>query len=120
MSSSSSWLPPQVEALVARHLGSIQQLEILLLLARSAGRPWTAADVAAELRTSPRSVLVQLEALQTAGLLARRGEPGHHDVQFQFEESTPDAGAVQELAGLYPQFRVRINQLIYRRPLPGD
>jgi hypothetical protein len=103
-------------AQVEGHIESIQQLEVLLLVARPPRSDWSARDVADELRTSLISVQHQLDKLVAAGLLnALPGSPAPH---YSFIDSPPFGDAVPKLDALYPQFRVRINQLIYRRQQP--
>jgi DNA-binding MarR family transcriptional regulator len=106
-------LTARVESLVVDHIESIQQLEVLLLLATSPGRAWLARTLADELRTSRASVLAQLEKLCSAGLIA--SAQGNPEPAFRFDGTAEQGEAILELVALYPQFRVRISQLIYRR-----
>jgi hypothetical protein len=63
-------LPPAVRTLIARHIESVQQVEILRLL-RAEPRAWSASETAAALRIAPEACTAWLELLARAALVDR-------------------------------------------------
>ena len=105
-------LSPALEALVAHHLDSMEQAEVLLLLRKHAGRSWTPEAAAGELRIDPGSVAQRLGRLEAGGLAAR--EPGGG---YRYAPRTAALGsAVDELAAAYNERPVTLVRLIYSRP----
>jgi hypothetical protein len=106
-------LPPDVEAFIVRHIDSVEQLEVLLLLQASAGRVWTAEEVAQALYSTPASVSRRLEKLRGGELLA--AESGS---AYRYRPATPelDQGVVR-LAETYRERRVAVITLIASRPM---
>jgi len=74
-------LSPAVKQLLARHIGSVEQLEVLLLLRGSPERAWTSAEVYDVIRSSPASVSQRLEAFTVAGFLTKEEGP---PVRFRY------------------------------------
>lgn len=110
-----SELPRDVQQLLAEQIRSIEQLEILLLLRDNADRRWTASEVYQKVRSSERSVGYTLEELARRGLLARIDQP---QTQFQFAPQTEELkAAIDQLARLYSERRVRIVEAIYSAPI---
>jgi hypothetical protein len=96
---------------IAQEIQSVEQLEILLLLAEAPERRWKAREIFDKIRSNEQSVLTRLQRLAARGLL--REEP---EGFFQFQPS--QAGhkeLVDELARLYRERRVKITELIYAR-----
>lgn len=50
-------IPPEIDAFLAGHVDTVEQLEVLLLLHQDADRTWTAEDVAKVLYSHPGSVV---------------------------------------------------------------
>ncbi|HEU5123355.1 MAG TPA: hypothetical protein VFW05_04745 [Verrucomicrobiae bacterium] len=90
-------------------------MEIVLLLRDSMDRRWTASEVYQKVRSSERSVSYTLDELARRGLLARIDQP---QPLFQFAPRTPELRtAIDELARLYSERRVRIVEAIYSLPI---
>lgn len=107
-------LPPAVRQLLDR-LDSIAQLELLLLLQRTAPDEWTAEQLAAELRIEPTWALEQLALLRARGLLTEC-EPGGG--RYRFDPETPAlAKSVESLAACYSEQRVTVVGVLYSRPV---
>ena len=64
-----SSLPEAVRKFIARHIHTLEQLEILLLLIENP-RAWSDQDVAAALRTAPESARARLSRLLGDGLVS--------------------------------------------------
>jgi DNA-binding transcriptional ArsR family regulator len=99
-----------VLSFVDRHIESLEQLEILLLLAAQ-DRSWSAAEIFQQIQSSQASVEQRLGSLTAAGLLAR-DENG----RFRFTPKDDDTRKlVKDLADAYKSRRVRIIEAIYTR-----
>ncbi|MEW6733754.1 MAG: hypothetical protein AB1489_20670 [Acidobacteriota bacterium] len=114
-------LPSEVKKFIFEHLNSLQQLEILLLLYRSARKEgnvqgeWTADAVARELRSNPNSVAVSLAELQSRGILSVRGEVV---LLYRYDPRTLDLdNAIVGLEQAYEQYRVTVLNLVFGKPL---
>jgi DNA-binding IclR family transcriptional regulator len=93
------------------------QLEVLLLLAGSPGKVWTAPDLAQQLRIDAAWVDGQLRTMTAGGLVAVSEQSGPAPAQYRFEPRTPElAHAVDELAHAYADRRVTVIGLIFAKP----
>jgi hypothetical protein len=97
-----------VRRLVARHVSSVEQLEILLLLRSDPTRAWTADAISAELRGDARSVRMRLGELAEAGLVAPSGAEYHYA-----PASDELARAVDALDDCYARRRHAVVALIF-------
>lgn len=103
-------LSAQVRDFVIRHITSIEQLELLLLLASDPSKGWTVQQLVKEISSSQESVRQRLKQLLEDRFLMKDGE------FFRFAPASPEKGEViSELAKAYSQYRVRITELIYSR-----
>jgi hypothetical protein len=66
-------LPDDVCRFIERHIHTLEQLEILVLLFDEPARSWSATELAAELRTNAESVRIRLGPLLANGLTAATG-----------------------------------------------
>jgi DNA-binding MarR family transcriptional regulator len=108
-------LPEEVRRLIADHIDSVEQLEILLLLYQHPERTWDAEAVARELRIASISAGERLEDMAQSGLLARKdGKP----VEYRYapESESLDA-AVRGLSTAYSERRVTVINLIFSKPV---
>ena len=104
-----------VEAFIIQYIGSIGQLEILLLLQAHPDKKWTVADVGEEMRSSEFASVGPLEQLKSDGLVVKID--GSRPAYQYLPISKDSAHAVHELAQIYPQYRVAIITLIYNKPV---
>jgi hypothetical protein len=63
-------VPPEIARFLAAHIGSVEELELLLLLCRERAHPWTAEAAARALYANPESIARRLAKLQRSGLVA--------------------------------------------------
>ena len=115
-------LPARVQAFLSRHITSVEQLEILLLLAGTPGRSWTPVEQARHLRSHPDSAAQRVAQLAEDELVtgedgAYRYGPGNGTV----------IGDVEEVADTYARRRHAVILAIYsdrrdrdRRPTRSD
>jgi hypothetical protein len=112
-------LPPEVRHLIARHARSMEHVEVLVLLARTPERSWTAEDIRIELRL-PETALSRrvFHDLLDAGLIGL--EAGEHP-RYRFDPlSVADREAVRLLTIAYNERPVTLVRAIYERPSPAQ
>lgn len=103
-------IPRHVESFIAAHLTSVAQLEILLLMHRSRGRPFTPAAVADELRIDPGWATAELERLRRASVVDTSAGEG----EYCFAPKAPEVSAtVDDLERLYRTHRVSVITAIF-------
>lgn len=108
-------IPANVQALIAQHIESVVQLEVLLLLSANPERGWTAAQIAQELRIDTGGAAAQLETLIAKGFLAR--DPAQPEVVRFSPSDAAAAGDVAGLAKAYADRRVAVTAMIYSKPI---
>jgi DNA-binding IclR family transcriptional regulator len=107
-------LPDEVVRFLNRHIDSVEQLEVLLLLHRAAESAWTAEMVAAALYTQPASAARRLETLAADGLIERASQPG----AYRYLPSGPGMGEmISTLADTYRERRVAVVTAIASKPM---
>lgn len=110
-------LTPDIRTLIVERIGSVVELEVLLLLHATPGRAWTAGDVAAQLRIDPTWAGVQLSTLAGHGLLVKAGgaSPDVTGYRYRAADANLDR-AVIGLSKAYADLRVSVISLIYSKP----
>lgn len=106
-------IPEDVARLVAEHITSVEQLEILLLLAARPGTGWTPKQVSEEIRTSESSAVSRLEDLRARGFLTA-GDAGGFVFQPKHESMR---AAVEHLTAVYRERRYTLIDLIFSKPI---
>jgi predicted transcriptional regulator of viral defense system len=101
-------IPPHVRRLLGHRLASVSEVETLVLLVRTAGRRWSAEDVARQFVLDPEHTALLLDALVRAGLV-RRTDDGHYEFDPAGES---DRAAAADLAALYATYRNRIMGIV--------
>lgn len=104
----------RVQDFIARHIESVVQLEILLLLREGAGREFCPHQVAEELKIAPSWAGPHLRVLADRGMLARTEGKDPH---YRYAPNTVELrSAIDELAQNYAERRVSVTALIFSRP----
>jgi predicted transcriptional regulator len=107
-------VPEEAKRLLADHITSVEQLEILLLLRRRPEGVWTPQTVAQELRTSESSASKRLAALRARGLVAMDDGEG----VFRYRPANERLGrSVDSLADAYAERPYRVIELIFSKPI---
>jgi len=108
-------IPEIVTEFIAKHVHSMDVLEILLFLRKESRREWTAIAVSRALMLERSSVQARLEYLLSAGLLNVETVDGERLYRFRTanEELTE---AADELARWYGSHRVSIISLVFSHP----
>ena len=108
---SSSGIPARVTEFIHRHIESVGQLEMLLLLLNNSDRVWSPAQVAKELGIDPDFASVFLDTFARRELVAKNA-----DGNFQFSQTSPEAASVRELDATYRTRRVAVIGAIFSKP----
>ncbi|HET6508086.1 MAG TPA: hypothetical protein VFG42_14945 [Baekduia sp.] len=104
---SSRRLSADARRFLAEHVGSVLQLELVLLLARDPARAWTAADAASELRAPAEWIGGRLAELATLGVAATQTDA------YTFVADGPWAPAIDEVATQFARRRTSIIEAIF-------
>jgi predicted ArsR family transcriptional regulator len=108
-------LSNEVTRLIAEHITSVEQLEILLLLRSTPEREWSAHQVSDAIRTSEQSAARRLEDLHARGFLSARGDSPPH---YTYSPSSRSLGdAVSSLASSYAALRYTVIDAIFSKPI---
>lgn len=104
-------LPAPTRDFIARHIASVEELEILLLLHEHKDREWTAAEINVVLRSQEASIAKWLAALAMLGLAVTA------DARYRFAPKTEElAREVSALAEAYCMRRIKVIEFIFSRP----
>lgn len=126
-------LPVDVVAFLDEHIHSVEQLEILLLLRRTAPQAWSGETVSAHLRGNAGSAEARLSDLHQRGLIERqvdaaatgtRGAAASEAGRALYfrSPSAPEAGqaslaaTLERLEEAYATRRTRIIEIIFTKP----
>lgn len=108
-------LPDNLKKFIAKHIVSVEQLEILFLLGDHPQQTWTVPQVFQAIQSSPASVAERLSNLQSRGFLERTAEePPAYRYHPQSDEL---ARMVVELRSAYRQSRVKVIEAIFAGPM---
>lgn len=104
-----------LERFVRGLISSVEQVEVLLLLHRTAPRRWGAVAASRELRLDPVSVARRLAEFHDSGVL--QVEAGEEALQYWYVASAiaPDR-TMSELATAYQTRRTSLINLIFSKP----
>lgn len=104
-------LPAPVKQLLSRHIKSVEQLEVLLLLRSQPQRGWTATEVYDVIRSSQPSIQTRLQTFTAEGfLIEEKGPP--QTFRFSPKDQTLHS-AVDQTAAAYQTSRVRVIEAIF-------
>jgi hypothetical protein len=112
-------LPAEVRQLIARHLATMEQVDVLLLLVRAGGEWRTADEIRSELRLDAKGVAARtFDELCAARLIE---DDGGNPVRYRYAPADPrDRAAVDLLALAYNERPVTLVRAIYARPTPAQ
>jgi hypothetical protein len=106
-----SGIPYPVRQLIAQHIESVEQLEVLLHLRANSDRGWTADEIAQTLHIQPDSAGRRLDDLCGRGFCAVEGD------RYRYSPAVPAVDAVVGgLAQVYATHRVSVISLIFSKP----
>ena len=103
--------PIDVRQFIGQNIGSLAQLEALLLLRRDPERSWTADEIAKALYITPEMAAPLLQGL------ALRGFATSVETCYRYQVKEDGiAHAIEQLARLYQERRVAVITEIYSKP----
>ncbi len=103
-------MPEPVQRFIVRHIHTLEQLDILLLLLENP-RAWSDQDIAVALRTTPESARARLSRLHGDGLVAVTTDSAPR-YRYQARTDTLDRDA-RALAQCYRERRVAVITQIF-------
>jgi len=110
-----SGIPSAVQDFVRRHIDSVEQLDVMLLLHRTAPRVWTPVGVGTELRIDPGSAARRLADLNAGGLLEASAEGDA--VGYRYAAAAPEDEVIRQLAVTYLERRTSLIEFIFSAPV---
>lgn len=104
-------LSPDLQRFIARHIQSVEKLEILLLFYRDPARSWPPSEIYQQIQSSPTSVNQKLDELVSEGFVARE-----KDGTFRFQPKSPALGTqVGSLNTAYRERRIKVIESIFSK-----
>jgi hypothetical protein len=94
---------------VNKHISSVEQIEVLLLLLADPNRTWEIGELSATLRSSTNSIASRLHALEAARLVSRSGAGYCYSANGAAHEM------VRALQKEYVERRFSVIELVYSR-----
>ena len=99
----------EVRLFIGRYIGSLDQLEVLLLVSALPDRDWSVDAVYQVVKSNPAVVAQRLEEFVAAGLLTRSTEP-----LYRYGPRTQELSrAISSLGAIYKMSRHKIIEIIY-------
>ncbi|HMJ92357.1 MAG TPA: hypothetical protein VK530_21220 [Candidatus Acidoferrum sp.] len=108
-------IPQDVRRFIAKHIRSLEQLEVLLLVSALPDRDWTVDSVFQVVQTNRAVVQQRLEEFVRDGLMLR--QPG--DTYRYAPQSESLAHDIIAVGGFYKLSRHKVVEMIYASP-PDD
>ena len=109
MTGSSPALPPEVVAFLDRHIFSVTQLEVLLLVHEAVPQARSVPELSRCAHVPERSLRPWLEAFVERGLLARDGADGYRSADLP----PPERAVLDAVADCYVRRRVSLSRHVY-------
>jgi predicted transcriptional regulator len=106
-------ITPELRELIERHLGSLDEIEVLLALYGQRGRRAPVPDVAASVRKPESAVRDHLAQLVERGFI--QAHDGGQSYSYPEQESKVEQ-PMEELARMYEQRPVTLIKALYDRP----
>lgn len=107
-------IPQEVKAFIEEYIGSIEQLEILLLVHNHPEQWFTPADVSRELYIAEESAARRLQDFYARKLVVRAPDKSLYQA---VAGTAPSSRTVALLATAYQERRVRVVNLIFSKPV---
>jgi hypothetical protein len=102
---------PELPQFIARHIGSVEQLEILCLLWGTPQKAWSVREVFRVIQSSEASVADHLARFLKEGFVV-----ANSDGRFRYHPTRPELeDCVAELVKTYQERRVAVVEMIYQR-----
>jgi DNA-binding IclR family transcriptional regulator len=108
-------LSTEVEDFITKHIDSMGEMDVLLLLAQDSSRWWSAESVYEQIKSSRPSLIRRLETLTRKGLLVSKDEA---EISYRFSPTTPELTiAIQALKEAYAERRLKVLECLSRKPI---
>ena len=111
---SESGFSEQLEKFIAREIGSLEQLEILLFVSGNPHKWWTVQDIYNVVKSSPASVTDRLNEMVDRGFVRKETDS---ETRYQFAPTDENVWNItSELRTAYKEKSVKVVQAIYSKP----
>ena len=104
-------IPPDVVAFIRQHITSLEQMEMLCLLALDGDQQWTAKELAGRLGSSEASISHRMQQLAGAGVIGSTDEGNAR--QYRFSPSPEREQVARAVVAAYGSHRISVTNLIY-------
>jgi len=101
-----------IERFIHDNINSIEQLEVLLLVAAPPQKEWSAVEASQKLYRQPDSVATRLEDLRDRGILSVRGET---QLLYRYVPSASQDAVIRGLERAYEVRKDAVIRLIFTR-----
>ena len=101
----------KLRTFVNKHITSVEQIEVLLILLANPKRVWSIDEISAILRSSDHSIASRLQSLVSGGLAL-----GTPDLGYRYAATGRLHGLVEELQEEYGARRFSVIELVFSRP----
>jgi hypothetical protein len=109
-------LSPELRQFIAAHIQSVEQLEILILLAEEPGKCWAESEIYQQVQSSKKSVIACLEGFKNARVAELLP-----DGRYRLAPDHKLAEVVTALGETYRKRRVSVIESIHKsEPIHGD
>jgi hypothetical protein len=108
-------IPDSIRSFIAEHVGSLVQLELLLLLAADPAKGWSPEESAQALFVAPDATYGLFEAMRAQGLCVTLADDA---TRYSLAPASSERQALlKTLAELYRTRRLTITDLIFKGPV---
>jgi hypothetical protein len=101
----------EFQTFINKHINSVEQIEVLLILHANPGRVWTVDEISAIMRSSPQSIRSRLE-----GLAAHKLSAAVPDEGYRYAAGGRLHAMVEVLAEEYGLRRFSVIELVFSKP----
>lgn len=103
-------LSPDLQRFIARHIQSVEKLEILLLFFREPARSWPLSEILQQIQSSQSSVNQKIDSLIAEGFVTREKAD-----TFKFQAKPALETQVAALDAAYRQRRIKVIEAIFSK-----
>lgn len=103
-------LPVETKRFIDRHIVSVEQLDVLLLLHGEPARDWSATEINAQLRSQESSIAKWLAVLESMRLVRQAA------ARYRYSPDSPEVEQhVAALVAAYRERRIRVIEYIFSK-----
>lgn len=104
-------LSREVVRFITRHIESVEELEVLLLLRDQREKEWSAAEISKALRATQSSIELRLDRLRSLKLIEQQG-----DTRSVYPTNHPLEADIAQVAEAYRSRKTKVIEQIFTGP----